>query len=94
MIKDKIIDQNTKNNHAHMIRLNQIKTGQKSNVTIKINQDQQKSSVTVDIILISQSPFQSYSPHRNANKMLFSSTDQTTSKEGYLVCQHDFLMKH
>lgn len=28
MIKEKIIDQNTKNNHAHMIRLNQIKTGQ------------------------------------------------------------------
>lgn len=30
MIKDKIIDQNTKNNHAHVIRLNQIKTGQKN----------------------------------------------------------------
>lgn len=28
MIKEKIIDQNTKNNHALMIRLNQIKTRQ------------------------------------------------------------------
>ena len=32
--------------------------------------------------------------HRNANKMLLNSTDQTTSKEGCLVYQHDFLMKH
>lgn len=84
MIKEKIIDQNTKNNHAH----NQIKPNKdrtKSNVTIQINQDQQKSSVTVDIMLISQSPFQSHSPHRNANKMLLNSADQTTSKEGFSV---------
>lgn len=28
MIKDKIIDQNTKNNHANIIKLNQMKTEQ------------------------------------------------------------------
>lgn len=49
MIRDKIPDQNTKNNHANVIKLNEDRT--KYNANIQINQDQQKSLDAFDIMV-------------------------------------------